>query len=238
MANFEDLILRDTRANQPAAGIAGRLYFVTDEEKIERDNGAAWQQYSPTPGTAYDSDIVFSDTTAGNADSDQHGFLPKLSGDSDTWLDGKGAWTTPATSSSTALASDKKVRTAGNYTTTSTTFVDVDNTNMSITLTTGARRCMIVVSGSGYHSDTNHWAFDIDIDGSRQGQAFGLVFGGDVTTQNQSRSFTYITDVLSAASHTFKLQWRVDGGTATLYANTTNTPLIFSVVELPLKDPS
>lgn len=40
--NFEDLIMRDTRANQPAAGVPGRLYYVTDENVTERDNGATW----------------------------------------------------------------------------------------------------------------------------------------------------------------------------------------------------
>jgi hypothetical protein len=52
MANLEDLILRDTRANQPAAGIPGRLYYVTDENVTERDNGATWDDYSDegTPG--------------------------------------------------------------------------------------------------------------------------------------------------------------------------------------------
>lgn len=34
----------DTRANQPAAGTAGRLYYVTDEDVIERDNGTSWVQ--------------------------------------------------------------------------------------------------------------------------------------------------------------------------------------------------
>lgn len=34
----------DTRANQPAAGTAGRLYYVTDEDVIERDNGTSWLQ--------------------------------------------------------------------------------------------------------------------------------------------------------------------------------------------------
>ena len=48
--NFEDLILRDTRANQPAAGIPGRLYYVTDENVTERDNGSAWQDVSDTGG--------------------------------------------------------------------------------------------------------------------------------------------------------------------------------------------
>ena len=43
----------------------------------------------------FDSDIQFTDIADGNADSDAHGFLPKLSGDSDTFLDGSGAWANP-----------------------------------------------------------------------------------------------------------------------------------------------
>lgn len=47
MANIEQLILPpDTRANQPAAGIPGRIYFVTDEGVLERDNGTAWEDIS------------------------------------------------------------------------------------------------------------------------------------------------------------------------------------------------
>lgn len=34
----------DTRANQPAAGTAGRLFHVTDEDVVERDNGTSWVQ--------------------------------------------------------------------------------------------------------------------------------------------------------------------------------------------------
>lgn len=32
----------DTRANQPAAGTVGRFYYVTDEDVLEYDDGAAW----------------------------------------------------------------------------------------------------------------------------------------------------------------------------------------------------
>jgi len=42
MANWEALILRGARADQPAAGIAGRLYFVTDEYTWEQDTGSTW----------------------------------------------------------------------------------------------------------------------------------------------------------------------------------------------------
>lgn len=164
-------------------------------------------------------------------DSSDHHLKRKNSSGTVTDLEAAGG-------AASTLVSDKKTRTAGDYTTTSATFTDVDSTNLSITLTTGARRCMIVVSGSGYHSTTAHWGLDIDIDGSRQGQTWGLMFGGDVANQNAPRSFTYITNVLTAASHTFKLQWRVDTGTATLYASAGNTPLVFAVYELPLKDPA
>lgn len=37
-------ILAGTRADQPAAGTVGRLYYVTDEDVIERDTGSAWAQ--------------------------------------------------------------------------------------------------------------------------------------------------------------------------------------------------
>lgn len=40
-----DVIQRDTRANQPAAATVatGTLYYVTDEGKLERNSGSAWQ---------------------------------------------------------------------------------------------------------------------------------------------------------------------------------------------------
>ena len=47
--SFEDLILRDTRANQPVA-YPGRLYYVTDEQVTERDNGSVWQGWSDGGG--------------------------------------------------------------------------------------------------------------------------------------------------------------------------------------------
>lgn len=77
MAKLEDVILQDTRANQPAANTVavGTLYGVTDEDNIiERSDGAAWQAYSPTgsgsgdvvgPGSATDNAIVRFDNTTG-----------------------------------------------------------------------------------------------------------------------------------------------------------------------------
>ncbi len=50
MALADQIILRGTRAAQPAAAslTAGAIYFVTDESVTERSTGAAWESFSPT----------------------------------------------------------------------------------------------------------------------------------------------------------------------------------------------
>jgi hypothetical protein len=50
---LQDVILRGTRAAQPAANTvaAGTLYYVTDELKIERSTGVAWESYSGSGGS-------------------------------------------------------------------------------------------------------------------------------------------------------------------------------------------
>jgi hypothetical protein len=64
---LEDVILRDTRANQPAANAvaSGTLYFVTDELVTERSDGASWESYTDAgsgsiPETIFDAkgDII------------------------------------------------------------------------------------------------------------------------------------------------------------------------------------
>lgn len=49
MAQFSDLVQRGLRSAQPVATAvpAGTLYFVTDEEIIERSTAAAWESVSP-----------------------------------------------------------------------------------------------------------------------------------------------------------------------------------------------
>lgn len=47
-SRLQDVIQRDTRANQSAANTVaiGTLYYVTDESVTERSNGTIWQSYS------------------------------------------------------------------------------------------------------------------------------------------------------------------------------------------------
>jgi hypothetical protein len=141
---------------------------------------------------------------------------------------------TPAAGGALASASFK--RTTGNYTTTSSTFVDVDATNFALTITTGAHRVMLVFTGSGGNTSADYIELDVTVDGTRQGGTGGLVI---MECQDslvfKNLSFTYITDVLTAASHTFKLQYRVNSsGTATIQGGSSSPTMFckFAAIEL------
>lgn len=61
---FENLIMRDTRANQPATGVPGRLYYVTDENVTERDNGSTWEDVSDAGTGGSGSELVYVEFTS------------------------------------------------------------------------------------------------------------------------------------------------------------------------------
>lgn len=123
--------------------------------------------------------------------------------------------------------------TGGNFTTSSTSFVDVDATNISATLDTNGGPVLIVVSGSGSHSVAGGTFYlDVTVDGARQGGTKGLWFADvGAANGNVGVGFSLLVTGLSAAEHVFKLQWRVDAGSATLVANS-NAPVQFSAIEL------
>lgn len=127
------------------------------------------------------------------------------------------------------------VRTAADYASlSSTSFVNVDATNMSITLTTGARRVFISVGCTAAMGTSvpHSICLDVTIDGTRQGQTFGLqAIDATAIGVAVNLSFSYLSDVLSAGAHTFKLQYRVTGGVLIIYASASVTPLTFSVIE-------
>lgn len=106
---------------------------------------------------------------------------------------------------------------AVNYTTTSTTFVDVDASNLALTITTGGGDVLVWLSNA-YMTCTirDGVHFDIDVDGSRAGGDDGIAKAEFITnasgsagaTNYASLSMTYLVTGLAAGSHTFKLQWR------------------------------
>jgi hypothetical protein len=111
---------------------------------------------------------------------------------------------------------------SANYTTTSTSFVDVDSTNLSFTITTAGGDSVVEVH---FHATVINATisqkvfFDVDVDGVRHGGDDGLIFvKQDASNDNYPLAFTRRIEGLSAGSHTFKLQWKVDGGTGTIFA--------------------
>lgn len=129
------------------------------------------------------------------------------------------------------LASGRVVLTSGDITTTNTNFEDM--TGLTVSVTTGARRCLVSVAGviantaSGRELDV-----DIAIDGSRQGGTKGLLDTYSTGANfNSNVSFSYLTAALTAGAHTIKLQWRTSAGTSTARASSAS-PFCLAVVEL------
>lgn len=207
----------DTHANRPAANTApdGSLYSCTTHGLIYKSNfaGNSWATWASLAGTGLTDpmttrgDIIVRD--AANATArlavGAAGRVFMSDGTDPSW---------------TALAKASYKRTTGDYTTTSNTFADVDGTNLSFAVTTGARRILVAVSCTLAHSSgTDYVGLDIDIDGARQGGTFGLLFL-DVAAANEpfNGSFSFISEPLTAGAHTVKLQWRRSAaGTVTMY---------------------
>ena len=110
---------------------------------------------------------------------------------------------------------------AVDYTTTSTSFVNVDATDLALTITTTGGDVMIGFHGQVVNSGLNKIYFDVNesVGAARLGGDDGMtMFYMVAASQNAECSFTWLARSLSAAAHTFTLQWKTSAGTATLYA--------------------
>lgn len=70
MTKLDEVILRGTTVGKPAAGMAGRLYYDTDLEQLERDNGSTWDVCEPAAGASDAADVTYTPTTATDWDGD------------------------------------------------------------------------------------------------------------------------------------------------------------------------
>lgn len=124
---------------------------------------------------------------------------------------------------------------ASNYTTSSTSFTDIDATNLSATITTGGGAVMVFFMGTVVNSGASRIYFNIDVDGSPVAADDGLIFG-TATAFYGPFTLAYLVTGLSAGSHTFKMQWKAAANTNTLYAGagtaTADTHPTFWGVEL------
>jgi hypothetical protein len=115
---------------------------------------------------------------------------------------------------------------ATNFNTTSSTFTDVDpdtdiaTNQLGVQVTTNGGPLLVTFSGSVGNSSANPAGvyFDLTLDGTRVAGNDGIIL---VTVQSggaANASFTYWLDDVAAGTHTIRLQWRTNNGTATLWA--------------------
>lgn len=143
-------------------------------------------------------------------------------------------WATPSSGSGfVEFGGVKLTGGSGDITTTSTTFVDL--TGASVTMTTAAVRCLVMFSCTTNNSNAgNFQCFDVDIDGTRFANTTDGIAKVTSGTAVASVAFTFMTAVLTAASHTFKVQWRVNANTGAVDNQTTTSPVVFQVIETNL----
>ena len=120
-------------------------------------------------------------------------------------------------------------RTAGDITTTSTAYVDL--TSATISITTGANRVLLLFSGSSANSAVNnHNVFRFVEDNAAIAGAGTARFAAKSGSERSMATMFY-TKTVTAAAHSWTVQWNVDAGTGTVDANTT-TQFTFAVIEL------
>lgn len=129
----------------------------------------------------------------------------------------------------------KTIQNDRNYTTRSSSFVDIDDSSLSITLRT-AGAVLLGFLGTFLADQSTHIHLDLLVDGVRLGQNNGIAsLYFQAGHRAQSLAFTLLRDQLTAGEHTFRLQWRIATGHATLYAaaGSRDAPAFFWARALP-----
>jgi hypothetical protein len=223
MSTLATTIGRGVTGSRPSASEAGRLYYDTTASIFYRDNGSSWDSVSaaaltnPMDGAGQ---IIYGGVAGAPTKLAAGTVSQALIGGS-----------TPSWSSAVGLLQSSRITlTTGNLTTGSGTFGDA--TGLTTTITTGARRCIIEFTCSVSAASSSIGCVDIAIDGTRVGGTDGLAYG---QFANGGIHLFYLSDVLTAASHTFKIQFKDLSGAATLtlYAST-SMPAILTVLETGL----
>ena len=139
------------------------------------------------------------------------------------------------------LASGKVTRSGigSNVTRAAAGWADMDGTNLTIDLTTGARRVMLILTCTAQPATSAHSiAFGFSIDGTpvvaEAASSRGLMTHSFLGTEFADICVVHITDALTAASHTFRPRWvnRNGSNTITAFQSAAEEAIVFSAVEL------
>lgn len=113
-----------------------------------------------------------------------------------------------------------------NFTTSSTSFTDVDpDTNIAtnqlgVQVTSNGGPLLVTFSGAVGNNSASPAVmyFDLTLDGTRVAGDDGIIAVSAKAGDAVNASFTYWLDDVAAGTHTVRLQWRTSTGTATLWA--------------------
>lgn len=105
---------------------------------------------------------------------------------------------------------------SSDYSTTSTSFVDVDATDFSTTITTHGSDVLVTLCVTVVGS-TNYAYFDIEVDGTGVAGDDGILKKLCDGNAPDTMTLYYWVKGLSAGSHTFTLQWKASTGTVKIY---------------------
>jgi hypothetical protein len=136
------------------------------------------------------------------------------------------AWAAGGGGGSGSLLAVTRVATPS-YTTTSMTNVDIDATNVKVVFTAPASTNVLIVVTSYGGITTNHHVYYQFREASSDIGDVQVVYQNQDGLQTTSQ---FYFSGISAGSHTYKLGWAVDGGTANIY---NNQSIIISVYAAP-----
>jgi len=124
---------------------------------------------------------------------------------------------------------------SGNYTTSSTSWVDVDATNLKITLTTNGGHVLVTFTAAVLNDTTIQDVYlDLDVDATRFSTADnGLAVAVDSVALEQTLAFAVLVEGLAAGSHDFKIVWKVQANNGSMLSNETASLMpMFCAVEV------
>jgi len=121
------------------------------------------------------------------------------------------------------------VDTSGNHLTSSMSWVDVDPTHLKLSLDNDAGLCLLLAQFCFYVSAVQHVHVRFTVDGTPVGATKGVYQGqGPYRT---FASFQWFVE-LPAGPHEIRLQWKVAGGGATMWADAAESPAILAACQL------